>query len=170
VPLDLPEREEETRQIDHHHTHRQLLVNKRYSNFFDLYRHPDLGSRGGVAVAVVGLVGFQHPELPHAAVEPVPRVARQVIRALQHEVALAQPLTAVNPAVGSPPATATARPQRDDANKTTKQAYTRKAIIGLPKQGSVLPRRRPPAVDVDDEVPLSTFLSICKQGSYMWLK
>ena len=55
-----------------------------------VYLDPDLCSGACVAVGVVGLVGGQHPQLPHAAVEPVPVAARHVVRALQQEVALAQ--------------------------------------------------------------------------------
>lgn len=54
------------------------------------YRHPDLCPWAGVALAGMGLVGGQHPQLPDGAVEPVPLAARHVVRPLQHEVPVAE--------------------------------------------------------------------------------
>lgn len=56
--------------------------------WFEFYRHPDLRSGAGVALAEMGLVGGQHPQLPDAAVEAVPVAGRHVEGALQLEVAL----------------------------------------------------------------------------------
>lgn len=55
---------------------------------YEFYHHPDLRSGAGMAIGKVGLVGGQHPQLPDAAVEAVPVVARHVVGALQPEVAL----------------------------------------------------------------------------------